>query len=99
MGLQLTGKTLEMYDRKRKLGLEPRKLAAYGAMSTFYTHAARPPFLHRLEDNPDSWASKLGAVAGDLEEAVASGSLRGKVRLWSREALVDEEWLGRTRWN
>jgi hypothetical protein len=59
--VQLRGETLKMYDRKRKLGLAVPKLAQYCSMATFYTHAMRPPFVHRLVDNPNSWASKIGA--------------------------------------
>ena len=55
------------------------KLAPYGALSTFYTHTMRPPFIGRLVDNPESWASKLGAVVGDLEAAVRDDALPGKV--------------------
>lgn len=59
--VQLRGETLKMYDRKRKLGLAVPKLAQYCSMATFYTHAMRPPFISRLTDNPNSWASKIGA--------------------------------------
>jgi hypothetical protein len=68
--VRLSGETLKMYDRKRKLGLATPKLAQYCTLSTFYTHAMRPPFVKRLTDNPASWASKIGAVVDDLEEAV-----------------------------
>ncbi|KAK3287557.1 hypothetical protein CYMTET_4948 [Cymbomonas tetramitiformis] len=64
--VKLQGRTLSNYDKKRKAGIAPEKLAPYGALSTFYTHTMRPPFLTHVHQDTPSWASKLHAVVRDV---------------------------------